>query len=285
MPDEHELHSYYRDSYRVELGKGRRPTKKRLWRIASLGVERALDLIPRLSMPCCAVDAGCGAGELVYMLAATGCASRGFDPDSSHIQWARSHLGLKVEACGIKDVEIAPGTMDLVTTYHVLEHLPDPCAALGICANWLKEDGLLIVEIPNIESILQAPGHRYQKGHLHYFNRVTLEAVASRSGLRAVEIGEFGENLRGYFRKDSRAQPMQVPSDNAERIIDILERHKWWTHYASAVPYHRSWGRFSRTLAEAVHTCFRDEAAILRYHAARLPQLVRESPMSNPPKG
>ncbi len=268
--------AYYRDTYRIELGKGRRPTKKRLWRIASVAVERALDVIPRLRVPCSTVDAGCGAGELVYMLTVAGCASCGFDPDSNHIQWARNLLGIKVASCGIGDMEITPGTQDLVTMYHVLEHLPDPCAALTICAKWLKENGLLVLELPNIESIAQGPGHRYQKGHLHYFNRITLEAVASRSGLRTEHVEEFanGENLRAYFRKDSRVQPLPLQSGNAERIVQILEPHKRWTHYTSRVPYRRSWGRFSRTIAETIHTSFRSDASILRYHAARLRKLL-----------
>lgn len=283
MPGEDELQAYYQSRYRIELGKGRRPSKGHLWRIASGAAERALDILPRLPAARFTVDAGCGAGGLVYMLASVGCDSRGFDPDSNYIQWARGLLGYRVAACRIQDMNVQAGTLDLVTLYHVLEHLRDPHLALSTCAEWLREDGLCVVEVPNIESTVQGPGHEYQKGHLQYFNRQTLEAIASQSCLRAVDGGVFngGENLRCYFRKDSNFPPLctSIPG-NAERILLILDRHTWWTHYTSGTPYHRAWGRLWRTIAEMVHSRFRSETDILLFHVARLRQLPAIHPKS-----
>jgi 2-polyprenyl-3-methyl-5-hydroxy-6-metoxy-1,4-benzoquinol methylase len=276
MPGEDELQAYYQNTYRVELGKGRRPSKGHLWRIAQLAAERASDILQRLPAAHNTVDAGCGAGGLVYMLASVGCDSRGFDPDSNYIQWAHGLLGDRVSPCRIQDMSVQKGTLDLVTFYHVLEHIRDPHLALSICSEWLREDGLCVVEVPNIETTLQGPGHEYQKGHLQYFNRYTLEALASQSCLRAVDGGVIngGENLRCYFRKDSNAPPLS-PSNpgNAERVLRIIEQHTWWPHYMSGIPYVRAWGRFQRTIAEMVHSRFRSETDILSLHAARLRQL------------
>jgi SAM-dependent methyltransferase len=236
-----------------------------------------LDILPRVQTLRFAVDAGCGAGGLVYMLASVGCNSSGFDPDSNYIQWARGLMGEKVIPCQIKDMNVKSGTLDLVTLYHVLEHIRDPQKALFICAEWLREDGLCVVEVPNIESKLQGPGHQYQKGHLHYFNRQALEALASQSCLRAVDGGVFngGENLRCYFRKDSNLPPLcpSIP-DNAKRILSIHEGHTWMTHYTSGTPYIRAWKRFQRTITEMVHSSFRSEMDTLLFHAARLRQLT-----------
>lgn len=273
MPDENELQAYYHDVYRVELGYGRQPSKGRLWRGASLAVERAQDLIPRISMPCITVDVGCGAGELVYMMTALGHTSQGFDPDSNYIQWSRQLLGLKVEACGIKDINIGQGSRDLVTMYHVLEHLPDPGAALARCAEWLNEGGLLVIEVPNIESTLHGPGHQYQKGHLHYFNQQTLIVLASQSSLRmeSCRLVYGGENVRCYFRKDMQLEPIArcIP-DNAERILNILELHTKWKHYSSSIPYRRALNRLTRTIVETVYSYAASDAAILWQHALRL---------------
>jgi 2-polyprenyl-3-methyl-5-hydroxy-6-metoxy-1,4-benzoquinol methylase len=273
MPNENELHAYYHDGYRVEMGKGRRPSKRQLWRIASGAADRALDILPRLLGSRFTVDAGCGGGGLVYMLDSVGCHARGFDPDSNYIQWAQSILGNKVVSCEIQDMDVEPGTLDMVTLYHVLEHLRDPHPALEACSKWLREDGLCVIELPNIESTVQGPGHQYLKVHLQYFNMQTLEAIASQSGLRMQDAGVFngGENLRCYFRKDSNAQPLRscIPG-NAERIANIIKLHTPWGHYTSSIPYRRAWGRFSRTVTEATHSLFKSEAEILRVHAARL---------------
>jgi SAM-dependent methyltransferase len=43
----------------------------------------------------------------------------------------------------------ASAAFDVVTASHVLEHLPDPVAAIHRMLDWLAPDGLLIVEVPN----------------------------------------------------------------------------------------------------------------------------------------
>ena len=43
---------------------------------------------------------------------------------------------------------------DLVSIFHVLEHVRQPQLALAKMSSWLKDDGWLVVEVPNIESYL-----------------------------------------------------------------------------------------------------------------------------------
>lgn len=47
------------------------------------------------------------------------------------------------------DASFADGSFDVVTSFHVVEHLPRPLAALARMIRWLAQDGLLIVEVRN----------------------------------------------------------------------------------------------------------------------------------------
>lgn len=168
---------------------------------------------------------------------------------------------------------IDPVSFDLITLYHVLEHLPDPSSALDRCARWLRHDGLLVIEVPNFESTVQGPGHAYQKGHLYYWNLPSLRALGLCTGFRLEEGGVFneGENLRCYFRRSEAAPPPspEIPG-NAEWVTGILQAHTRITHYASATPYRRVWHRLRRTTLETILSFAETDLAILEFHARAL---------------
>ena len=285
LPGERELSDYYHDGYRIELGKGRRPSKSRLWRISKGGCERALDLLKRVPPGSSSLDVGCGAGELVFMLQAAGLRARGFDPDSHYMQWAQSLMGTIVEKRRIEEADFEP-CIDLVTIYHALEHMRDPHSVLRRSAGWLREGGLLVVEVPNLESVVQAPGHQYQKAHLHYFNQHTLTVMASYSGLEFEDGGvyNYGENLRCYFRKNSLAKHLEkISTDNVKRVFDILRQHSsTLAHHGSVHPYRRIWNRLSRTVLENVRSLGRSDDSILGVHATQLQRKLKLGSARNP---
>lgn len=277
LPTDEDLFVYYSQNYRAEIGKGRKPTKRRLWRIAACAAGRCEDVLARGAGPA-TLDFGCGASELVYLLGRAGCASRGFDPDSSHIAWAQTTLGVNVEHQTYKSVTVDLKSMDLVTMYHVLEHIPDPADALRYCRAWLRDEGLLVVEVPNFASVQQAPGNQFIRGHLYYFHREALCALARRCGFFCESSGVYddGENIRCYFRKTGQGHdsadwmPASVAATRA-----VLEAHGRLAHYSTLAPYTRMWRKFSRNISEAAHTFGKNELAILDLHARHLQRVSR----------
>lgn len=272
LPSLEDLRQYYKTVYRVEIGKGRVPSKRRLWRISRVGLERALDLLPRLPEAARTLDLGCGAGELVYLLRTVGYDAQGFDPDSRYIDWAYRIIGDAVEENTLEN--FAPSrNFGAIFMYHVLEHMPDPRYVLNRCSEWLKVGGLLVIEVPNIEARNQAPGHQYIKPHLHYFNKTTLTVLASQHGF-TLEYGNThnnDENLRCYFRKHARTERFESRQPgNADRIQALLAAHNSLSHYTSTIPYARLWSRLSRSIMETLRTLGRTHASILAETAAEL---------------
>ena len=48
---------------------------------------------------------------------------------------------------------IAPGEFDLVTSLHVLEHIPSPAEVLRLIVSFLKPGGRLLVVVPNLNGL------------------------------------------------------------------------------------------------------------------------------------
>ena len=139
------------------------------------------------------LDVGCGTGEFLDRLAPD-FAVEGTEPEPDAARWAREKLGLKVHTGYLAEISLEYEQFDLVTLWHVLEHIPDPVQELQIINKILAQDGKLLIALPNIGSIdagiykscwiaLDAPRH------LWHFTSKTLGALAQKCGFSLVQTG------------------------------------------------------------------------------------------------
>jgi len=145
------------------------------------------------------LDVGCSTGEFLTSISSH-CEVEGIEPESRAAQWAE-RLGLNVhngtlqsfvserESAG-QDV----GEYDLITMWHVLEHVPDPVVELKQLHNLLSPTGILLIALPNIESFdsrlyrscwvaLDAPRH------LWHFSPKPLKQLAEKCGFCLTRSG------------------------------------------------------------------------------------------------
>lgn len=138
------------------------------------------------------LDIGCGTGEFLHEMAEHGWQVQGIEKDEKAAQYARVEYGLSVFDNGF-DGEAA---FDVVTMWHVLEHLHEPIGQLRKIRTLLRDDGLLIVAVPNIFSFdagyygenwvaLDAPRH------LHHFVPASLGGLCEQAGLEIVKQGQL----------------------------------------------------------------------------------------------
>jgi SAM-dependent methyltransferase len=138
------------------------------------------------------LDVGCGSGGSLGLARALGWRVAGIEMDEAAAALARRFTD-ELHVGDILTAPFAPGRYDVVTAFHVLEHVPDPVAVARRMLHWLAPGGLLIVEVPNAGGL----GARLFGGawsglelprHLSHFTPETLERVIDKAGGRIVWI-------------------------------------------------------------------------------------------------
>ena len=153
--------------------------------------RQRLSLIsPLRPPPARLLDAGAGRGRFVLAAGRAGYDATGIEPSERGWQ-AATELGAPVLRASIEKAPIEPRSIDVVSLWHVLEHLDEPLGALARVSDWLSRDGVVLIGLPNLASLqarwggarwyhLDVPRHR-----VHYTPR-GLTRLLERSGFQIV---------------------------------------------------------------------------------------------------
>ncbi|MCP5070772.1 MAG: class I SAM-dependent methyltransferase [bacterium] len=98
------------------------------------------------------LDIGCGNGQFLGRLAARGHEAYGIEIPGKAAERAATVPGVQVQARSLARGDHAPGSFDVVTLWHVFEHLREPHETLGAIRELLKPGGYLFLSLPNIDS-------------------------------------------------------------------------------------------------------------------------------------
>lgn len=136
------------------------------------------------------LDIGAGRGRFVAHARAAGWEAGGLEPSLRGAEGARA-LGIELRRGGIADADIAAGSLDAATLWHVLEHVDEPAAALARIARWLRPGGALLVGVPNLASVQARLGgarwyHLDVPRHRTHFTAAGLHALLRSHGLEPV---------------------------------------------------------------------------------------------------
>jgi 2-polyprenyl-3-methyl-5-hydroxy-6-metoxy-1,4-benzoquinol methylase len=206
-PRPHAARQYYEDEYRLDYKGTFEPKPKHVHRAGQVALSRLEKIRQHLRPRMRALDVGSGGGEFAYLLQTLGHDVQGIEPNRGYAAFAATEYGLNITRGFIGDTVLPDGGFDLITIWHVLEHTEDPTSVLAQLGRALAPEGLLVVEVPNVEATCQSPSSSFHEAHLYSFNTVTLQAMAARLGLltHAITLSDDGGNVTAVFRADPNA--------------------------------------------------------------------------------
>ena len=143
------------------------------------------------------LDIGCGRGYTLAFLKREGCHVYGTQVSRVAADFAKDKLGLNDVFWGdVSEAHYPDSFFDLVSIYHVLEHVADPIAQLEAIRRVLKPEGVLYVEVPNAGGwAAQALEHHWLAydlpQHRVHFTPKTLTELLKRCKYDLIRV-EFG---------------------------------------------------------------------------------------------
>ncbi|NGZ95850.1 MAG: methyltransferase type 11 [Nitrospira sp. WS110] len=258
-PRPYETRRFYEEEYRLSYKQTYNPRPKHVLRAGKVALSRFEKIAQLLSGRKTVLDVGTGGGEFAYLLQALGHSVSGIEPNKGYADYSIREYGLAVQVGFVQDAVFPPESFDVVTMWHVLEHTEDPGRVLALLRSWLKADGMLVVEVPNIESTCQAPKSTFHEAHLYNFNVVSLRRLAKKHGMHEAwhVISRDGGNITMCLTR--ALSSLEEPHDaaipgNYEWVSGIVRGHSDLRRHLTPVPYLRAWQRLCRSLRERRET-------------------------------
>lgn len=158
------------------------------------------------------LDIGCGRGFTLYFLKNIFRWKRtaGTQIAFNAYRFAKDRLGLEVYNQDLLQIPFEEGGFDIVSMWHVLEHIPESDAYLTKIRSLIRPGGKFIVEVPNHNSWSRKLAGQYWLGwdienHFHFFNPVSLRRLFESHGFEIKMIHSFSLEYSTFISAQSLA--------------------------------------------------------------------------------
>jgi 2-polyprenyl-3-methyl-5-hydroxy-6-metoxy-1,4-benzoquinol methylase len=138
------------------------------------------------------LDFGCGTGEFLKLAKSQGWKTTGMEPSGVARDHSDPAISKDIRA-SLEDVISRHPTFDVITLWHVLEHVEDLNTTFKDLKNILAQNGTIFIAVPNHAS-WDAQHYKEQWAaydvprHLWHFTTKNMEILASRHGMRISKI-------------------------------------------------------------------------------------------------
>ncbi len=136
------------------------------------------------------LDIGCGTGNFLSQLDENLFDTHGLEPVAEAVASAKKR-GINVLHGNVPLTPIGQAEYDVVTLWHVLEHIDQPDQALSRIHAALAPEGILVISTPNTRSLACTHGREFwfhldAPRHLHLFNENNLARLLEKTGFTIV---------------------------------------------------------------------------------------------------
>lgn len=150
------------------------------------------------------LDIGCATGDTLFEFKRKGYARVcGIDPAPRCKKIAKQLYDIDIETATLKTWNPIPGSYDVITLSHVLEHLVDVKGSIEKMYQALGEKGLLYIEVPAAHQFIKRPEgfEHFSMEHVNYYSPKTLTSLMMYFGFteKYIKTEENKQGLYPYF--------------------------------------------------------------------------------------
>ena len=185
-PDAHSLAKYYEsEEYISHTDKSTGLLNQIYYQIRQYNFYKKYKLIQQKSPGIKVLDYGCGTGEFVNYLNKKNINAFGFEPNPSAYEIATKKNKNIIFS---SNLFLEHEKFDVITLWHVLEHIPDMFKVLERIKNALNPGGKIFIAVPNYESFDAQFYKEFWAAydvprHLWHFNQKSISAIMNDFGM------------------------------------------------------------------------------------------------------
>lgn len=192
-PSDERLPNYYKSDDYISHTDAKRNLFEKIYHfVKSIALKRKLKLIKSVSNNSQSLlDVGCGTGDFLQVAQKAGWIISGTEPNKE----ARAIANNKTKDAVFDTdhlVKLQSESFDVITLWHVLEHLPNLDQQLLLFKKLLKPDGVLIIAVPNYKSFDARLYREFWAAfdvprHFWHFSQSSIKLLAHRVNMTLVE--------------------------------------------------------------------------------------------------
>jgi 2-polyprenyl-3-methyl-5-hydroxy-6-metoxy-1,4-benzoquinol methylase len=194
VPSPEEIGRYYRSQDYISHSDTKKGLMNKLYHLSrNIMLGKKYRMVNKVAKGKSLLDIGCGTGYFPAYMKQKGFKVAGVEVDPKAREFARSEFRLAVyspEAFLHDEIE---GEFDVITLWHVLEHIHDFNLYLDKMLDHLEKDGTLVIALPNCNSLDARFYKEYWAGydvprHLWHFTPSTMKLLAEKHNLIVKKI-------------------------------------------------------------------------------------------------
>ncbi len=193
QPALNKLSNYYESEDYISHTDAKRSLFEKAYHVVrSISLKRKLKLIYSFnSENKTLLDIGCGTGDFLQLAKQNSWSICGIEPNEKARSIANEKTANAVFNSN-KLSELKPHSFDVITLWHVLEHLPNLEAQVSTLKRLLKQNGTLVVAVPNYKSfdaqIYQSNWAAYDvPRHLWHFSKLSISKLFKAQQMKVVK--------------------------------------------------------------------------------------------------
>lgn len=193
-PERGEIDRYYPTEYApYQMAEDDEPSRWRRWNRRYSESKKVRAVQARVASTGNALDIGCATGDFLEALRRHGWDVAGVETNAEAANYAVTRFGLDVYTGELQEADFPDSRFDLVTMWHVLEHVHDPLATLEEVARITRPGGTVLLAIPDPDSLEAHLFGQCWAGwdvprHLHIFSRPLITRLLQERGWQVRDV-------------------------------------------------------------------------------------------------
>ncbi len=194
------------------------------------------------------LDVGCGRGNFLAAMTKLGFNVYGTELTESSAARSRRKFPDRVFTGDVTSLKLDDNSFDMVTLWHVVEHLRDPALVLKEVHRILKPGGRVVLAQPNIDSLQAALGgskwfHLDIPRHLFHFSPRSLRHLLTKTGFTVIRESQYSIEQNPFGLLQSFLNRLGLPQNHLYHVlknegfkVSLLSRIGWMVTYYGLMP-------------------------------------------------